>query len=79
MCPARYPDLQTARRKQLLCAHFRVEKIVADLMSDQRFVVEASQSGERLDKFVIAVVPGLGRKGARRLFEEGRVRTKAIK
>ena len=43
-------------------------------MSDQRFVVEASQAGERLDKFVIAVVPGLGRKGARRLFEEGRVR-----
>jgi len=43
-------------------------------MSDQRFVVEASQAGERLDKFVIAVVPGLGRKGARRLFEEGKVR-----
>jgi 23S rRNA pseudouridine1911/1915/1917 synthase len=43
-------------------------------MSDQRFVVEASQSGERLDKFVIAVVPGLGRKGARKLFDEGRVR-----
>jgi 23S rRNA pseudouridine1911/1915/1917 synthase len=43
-------------------------------MSDQRFVVEGSQAGERLDKFVIAVVPGLGRKGARRLFEEGRVR-----
>jgi len=43
-------------------------------MSDQRFVVEASQAGERLDKVVIAVVPGLGRKGARRLFEEGRVR-----
>lgn len=43
-------------------------------MSDQRFVVEASHSGERLDKFVIAVVPGLGRKGARRLFDEGRVR-----
>ena len=43
-------------------------------MSDQRFVVEASQAGERLDKFVIAVVPGLGRKGARRLFDEGRVR-----
>jgi 23S rRNA pseudouridine1911/1915/1917 synthase len=43
-------------------------------MSDQRFVVEPSQAGERLDKFVIAVVPGLGRKGARRLFDEGRVR-----
>jgi 23S rRNA pseudouridine1911/1915/1917 synthase len=43
-------------------------------MSDQRFVVEAAQAGERLDKFVIAVVPGLGRKGARRLFDEGRVR-----
>jgi 23S rRNA pseudouridine1911/1915/1917 synthase len=43
-------------------------------MSDQRYVVEASQAGERLDKFIISVVPGLGRKGARRLFEEGRVR-----
>ena len=43
-------------------------------MSDHRFVVEASQAGARLDKVLIAVVPGLGRKGARRLFEEGRVR-----
>jgi 23S rRNA pseudouridine1911/1915/1917 synthase len=43
-------------------------------MADQRFVVEASQAGQRLDKLVVALVPGLGRKGARRLFEEGRVR-----
>ncbi|HEX9295942.1 MAG TPA: RluA family pseudouridine synthase [Polyangiaceae bacterium] len=43
-------------------------------MAEQRFLVEAGQSGERLDKFVVSVVPGLGRKGARRLFEEGKIR-----
>jgi len=43
-------------------------------MADQRFFVEAAQAGQRLDKFVVLVVPGLGRKGARRLFEDGRVR-----
>src|SRR6266481_5539339 len=43
-------------------------------MADQSFVVEAVQAGQRLDKVVVAVVPQLGRKGARRLFEEGRIR-----
>jgi 23S rRNA pseudouridine1911/1915/1917 synthase len=43
-------------------------------MSDQRFVVEAAHAGQRLDKLVVTLVPGLGRKGARRLFEEGRIR-----
>jgi 23S rRNA pseudouridine1911/1915/1917 synthase len=43
-------------------------------MADQRFFVEAMHAGQRLDKFVVLVVPGLGRKGARRLFEDGRVR-----
>src|SRR5439155_17383145 len=43
-------------------------------MADQRFVVESTQVGQRLDKLVVSFVPGLGRKGARRLFEEGRVR-----
>jgi 23S rRNA pseudouridine1911/1915/1917 synthase len=36
--------------------------------------VEAAQAGERLDKLVVLVVPGIGRKGARRLFEDGKVR-----
>jgi 23S rRNA pseudouridine1911/1915/1917 synthase len=43
-------------------------------MIEQRFVVEAAQAGQRLDKVVVAVMPGLGRKGARRMFEEGRIR-----
>src|SRR5437868_12470037 len=43
-------------------------------MADQRFVVEGPQAGQRLDKLLVGFVPGLGRKGARRLFEEGRVR-----
>src|SRR6266550_2836648 len=43
-------------------------------MADQRFVIEGPQAGQRLDKLVVALVPGLGRKGARRLFEEGRIR-----
>ncbi len=43
-------------------------------MADQRFRVEAAHAGERLDKFVVGVVPGLGRKGARRLFEDGKIR-----
>jgi 23S rRNA pseudouridine1911/1915/1917 synthase len=41
---------------------------------EQRFRVEAASAGERLDKVVIAVLPGLGRKGARRLFEEGKIK-----
>jgi 23S rRNA pseudouridine1911/1915/1917 synthase len=43
-------------------------------MAEQRFRVEAAHAGERLDKFVVGVVPGLGRKGARRLFEDGKIR-----
>jgi 23S rRNA pseudouridine1911/1915/1917 synthase len=43
-------------------------------VADQRFVVEAPHAGQRLDKLVVTFVPGLGRKGARRLFEEGRIR-----
>jgi 23S rRNA pseudouridine1911/1915/1917 synthase len=43
-------------------------------MAEQRFRVEAAQAGERLDKFVTRALPGLGRKGARRLFEEGKIR-----
>jgi 23S rRNA pseudouridine1911/1915/1917 synthase len=43
-------------------------------MTEQRFRVEAARAGERLDKVVIAVLPGLGRKGARRLFEEGKIK-----
>jgi 23S rRNA pseudouridine1911/1915/1917 synthase len=43
-------------------------------MGEQRFRVEAAQAGERLDKFVVQMVPGLGRKGARRLFEDGKIR-----
>jgi 23S rRNA pseudouridine1911/1915/1917 synthase len=43
-------------------------------MADQHFVVEGPQAGQRLDKLLVGFVPGLGRKGARRLFEEGRVR-----
>jgi 23S rRNA pseudouridine1911/1915/1917 synthase len=42
-------------------------------MADQSFVVESVQAGQRLDKLVVAVIPGLGRKGARRLFDEGRI------
>jgi 23S rRNA pseudouridine1911/1915/1917 synthase len=43
-------------------------------MGEQRFRVEAAQAGERFDKLVVTVVPGLGRKGARRLFEDGKIR-----
>src|SRR5262245_59014178 len=43
-------------------------------MADQSFAVEAVQAGQRLDKLLVAVIPGLGRKGARRLFDEGRIR-----
>jgi len=43
-------------------------------MPEQRFFVEGTHAGQRLDKFVVTVVPGLGRKGARRLFEDGRIR-----
>src|SRR5689334_8221017 len=43
-------------------------------MAEQRFRVDAAQAGQRLDKFVVLMVPGLGRKGARRLFEDGKIR-----
>ena len=43
-------------------------------MAEQRFRVEAAQAGERLDKLVVRMVPGLGRKAARRLFEDGKIR-----
>jgi 23S rRNA pseudouridine1911/1915/1917 synthase len=43
-------------------------------MNEQRFRVDAARAGERLDKVVIAALPGLGRKAARRLFEEGKVK-----
>ena len=37
-------------------------------------VVEAGQSGERLDKLIVGAVAGLGRAGARKLFERDKVR-----
>ena len=43
-------------------------------MTQERFRVEPGQSGERLDKLVVTHLPGLGRKGARRLFDEGKIR-----
>jgi 23S rRNA pseudouridine1911/1915/1917 synthase len=43
-------------------------------MPDVRFRVEAAQAGERLDKLIVGAVAGLGRKGARRLFEDGKIR-----
>jgi 23S rRNA pseudouridine1911/1915/1917 synthase len=52
----------------------RAEPAGVGVASEQRFRIDASRAGERLDKVVIAAVPGLGRKGARRLFEEGKIR-----
>jgi 23S rRNA pseudouridine1911/1915/1917 synthase len=43
-------------------------------MADKSFRVSGARAGERIDKFVVTEMPGLGRAGARRLFEEGRVR-----
>lgn len=43
-------------------------------MSERVLQVSESQAGERVDKFLIAELPGLGRSGARKLFDEGRVR-----
>ena len=37
-------------------------------------VVAAGQSGERLDKLVVGAIAGLGRGGARKLFDRGKVR-----
>ncbi|HEY4117339.1 MAG TPA: RluA family pseudouridine synthase [Byssovorax sp.] len=39
-----------------------------------RVVIEAADVGARLDKLVVRAAPGLGRAGAKKLFEEGRVR-----
>ncbi|HKQ69959.1 MAG TPA: RluA family pseudouridine synthase [Polyangiaceae bacterium] len=41
---------------------------------ERRFRVEAGNAGERIDKFLVTVLPGLGRKGARRLFDDGKIR-----
>lgn len=43
-------------------------------MSERVLQVQEAQAGERIDKFLIAELPGLGRSGARKLFEAGRVR-----
>lgn len=43
-------------------------------MSERVLQVPEAQAGERIDKFLIAELPGLGRSGARKLFEAGRVR-----
>lgn len=42
-------------------------------MADQRFILDPTEAGQRLDKIVISKLQGVGRKGARRLFEEGRI------
>lgn len=47
---------------------------LSSAQGEQRFRVDAARAGERLDKVVIAALPGLGRKGARRLFEEGKIK-----
>ncbi len=39
----------------------------------RRFVVNAAEAGERLDRLVVRHVPGLGRRGARELFAGGAV------
>lgn len=43
-------------------------------MAPPSFRVGADQAGERLDKLVVSNVEGLGRAGARRLFDDGGVR-----
>lgn len=43
-------------------------------MPERVLQVQEAQAGERIDKFLIAEVPGLGRSAARKLFESGRVR-----
>lgn len=41
---------------------------------DRTIEVGAELAGQRVDKLVVTAVPGLGRSGARRLFDDGRVR-----
>ncbi len=48
-------------------------------MADRQFIIDQTEAGQRLDKLVIARLDGVGRKGARRLFEEGRVRVNGRK
>lgn len=43
-------------------------------MNERVLQVSEAKAGERIDKFIIAEVPGIGRSGARKLFEAGRVR-----
>jgi 23S rRNA pseudouridine1911/1915/1917 synthase len=43
-------------------------------MAEERFRIGPAESGERADKILVAHLPGLGRKGARRLFDEGKIR-----
>jgi 23S rRNA pseudouridine1911/1915/1917 synthase len=43
-------------------------------MGEERFRIAPAESGERVDKVIVARLPGLGRKGARRLFDEGKIR-----
>jgi 23S rRNA pseudouridine1911/1915/1917 synthase len=42
-------------------------------MSEQRFSIDEEKAGQRLDRVLALHLPGIGRKGARRLFEQGRV------
>lgn len=42
-----------------------------------RIPIDEAAAGNRLDKLLVTKVPGLGRAGAKRLFEEGRVRVAA--
>lgn len=43
-------------------------------MSEKRLTIDAANAGQRVDKLVVAALPGLGRGGARRLFDDGLVR-----
>jgi 23S rRNA pseudouridine1911/1915/1917 synthase len=43
-------------------------------MAEEHFRIEVAEAGQRLDKVLVTHLPGLGRKGARRLFEEGKIR-----
>lgn len=42
-----------------------------------KITVTSAQAGTRIDKLLVQSVPGLGRAGAKRLFEKGRVRLQA--
>ena len=64
--------------------HRAQQRVHSGQCRERKFRVEGAHVGERFEKVVVALVPGLGRKGARRLFEEGknsrhgRVPTRAI-